>query len=34
MKKIPGVEQAVSRKKTPLVDLMQTHTSGDSNDDD
>ena len=32
--KIPGVEQVVSRKKAPLVDLMQTHTSGDSNDDD
>jgi hypothetical protein len=32
--KIPGVEQVVSRKKAPLVDLMQTPTSGDSNGDD
>jgi len=33
--KMPRVEQVVSQKKTPLVDLMQTPTSdGDSNDDD
>ena len=33
--KMPGVEQVVSQKKTPLVDLMQTPTSdGDSDDDD
>ena len=33
--KMPGVEQVVSRKKSPLVDLMHTPTSdGDSDDDD
>ena len=32
--KMPGVEQVVSRKKPPLVDLMQTPTSGDDDDDD
>ena len=31
--KMPGVEQVVSQKKTPLVDLMQTPTSGDDDDD-
>ena len=32
---IPRVEQVVSQKKTPLVDLMQTPTSyGDSDNDD
>jgi hypothetical protein len=31
--KMPGVEQVVSRKKPPLVDLMQTPTSGDDDDD-
>ena len=32
--KMPGVEQVVSLKKAPLVDLMQTPTSSDSNDDE
>ena len=32
--KMPGVEQVVSRKQPPLVDLMQTPTSGDDDDDD
>ena len=32
--KMPGVEQVVYQKKDPLVDLMQTPTSGDSDDDD
>ena len=32
--KMPGVEQVVSRKKPPLVDLMQTPTSGDDDVDD
>ena len=32
--KMPGVEQVVSHKKAPLVDLMQTPTSGDSDDDE
>ncbi len=31
--KMPRVEQVVSRKQPPLVDLMQTPTSGDDNDD-
>ena len=33
---MPGVEQVVSHKKTPpeMVDLIQTPTSGDSNDDE
>ncbi len=31
--KMPGVEQVVLRKQTPLVDLMQTPTSGDDDDD-
>ena len=34
VKKMPGVEQVVSRKKPPLVDQMQTPTSGDDDDDD
>ena len=32
--KMPGVEQVISRKKPPLVDLMQTPTSGDDDDDE
>ena len=32
--KMPGVEEVVSRRKSPLVDLMQTPTSGDSDDDE
>jgi hypothetical protein len=32
--KMPGVEQVVSRKQPPLVDLMQTPTSGDDDNDD
>ena len=32
--KMPRVEQVVSRKQPPLVDLMQTPTSGDDDDDD
>ena len=32
--KMPGVKQVVSRKQPPLVDLMQTPTSGDDDDDD
>ncbi len=31
--KMPGVEQVVSRKQLPLVDLMQTPTSGDDDND-
>ena len=32
--KMPGVEQVVSFKKSPLVDLMHSPTSGDSDDDE
>ena len=32
--KMPGVEQVVSRKQPPLVDLMQTPTSGDDDNDE
>ena len=32
--KMPGVEQVVSRKQPPMVDLMQTPTSGDDDDND
>jgi hypothetical protein len=32
--KMPGVEQVVYRKKAPLVDLMQTPMSGDSDDEE
>ena len=32
--KIPGVKQVVYRKKAPLVDLMQTPTSGDSDNEE
>ena len=32
--KMPGVEQVVSCKQTPLVELMETPTSGDDDDND
>jgi hypothetical protein len=32
--KMPGVEQVGTRKKPPLVDLMQTPTSDDDDDDE
>ena len=32
--KMPEVEQVVYRKKAPLVDLMQTPTSGDSDNEE